>query len=88
MIVGAFITFITYILSGIVSLLPVSAGFPSDVSSSVVTMAGYVAILNVLLPIPTLATVVGIVIAAELAIFTFKTFKWLISHLPFVGGKG
>lgn len=88
MITTGFVYLGATILSLIVAILPTSTGFPAELSSAFVTMGGYVQILDTILPVSTLATVLGILISVDLAIFGFKTFKWLISHLPFVGGRG
>jgi len=88
MIFSAFVYLSAYVLSAIVAILPSGTGFPADVQSAFNTMAGYVQILNTLLPLSTLAAVLVILVAADLAVFAFKTLKWLISHIPFVGGRG
>jgi len=88
MIFSGFIFVVVFLLSTIIGLLPTSTGFPTDVTSAFTTFAGYVQILDTLLPIDTLATVLGIIISVDIAIFTFKTLKWLISHLPVIGGRG
>lgn len=88
MIFTGFVYIGAYILSAIIAILPTSTGFPSEVTDAFTTMAGYVQILDTILPISTLATVLGILIAVDLAIFGFKTLKWLVSHIPFVGGRG
>jgi len=69
-------------------VLPQSAGFSDSVVSAFSTMSGYVQILNTLLPLSTLALVLSVVITLDIAIFGFKTLNWLVSHLPFVGGRG
>jgi len=76
------------LLNWFISLFPVSSGFPSAVSTAVSGLGGYLDIFSPLIPISTLATVVGLVFTVELSILAFKTTKWLISHLPFIGGKG
>ena len=88
MIFTGFVYIGSYILQLIVSILPTSTGFPPDVASAFATMGGYVQMLDTLLPISTLATVLGIIVSVDVAIFGFKTFKWLISHIPAVGGRG
>jgi len=88
MIFSGFVYLGAFILQAIVAVLPTSSGFPPEVASAFTTMAGYVQILNTLLPISTLATVLGLLIAVDVAIFGFKSFKWVISHIPFVGGRG
>jgi len=88
MIFSAFVYLGYYIITALVAVLPSSSGFPADVQSAFTTMAGYVQILNTLLPLSTLATVLALLISVDLAIFGFKSLKWLISHIPFVGGRG
>lgn len=88
MIFTGFVYLASYVLGLIVAILPTSTGFPAEVSNAFTTLGGYVQILNTLLPIPTLATVLAILVSVDLAIFGFKTFKWVLSHLPFIGGRG
>jgi len=75
-------------LSWLIGLFPLSTGFPQDVHTAASSLGGYLGILSPLVPLDTLATVVGLVFAVELSIFAFKTFKWLFSHVPIIGGKG
>ena len=86
MIFSGFVYVATFILTMITAVLPTGTGFPPEVQSAFTQMGGYVGMLNTLLPLSTLATVVAIVFATDLIIFGFKTFRWLISHVPFVGG--
>lgn len=88
MIFSGFVYIGAYILQLIISVLPTSSGFPPEVASAFTTMGGYVQMLDTLLPIQTLATVLAIIISVDVAIFGFKTFKWLLAHIPFVGGRG
>jgi len=73
-------------LSTLISALPAGSGFPSGVHTATSALAGYLHILDPLVPISTLLTCVGLVVGAELALFTFRTLKWLISHIPYFGG--
>lgn len=88
MIFSGFVYLGAFVLDMITSILPSSSGFPPDVQAAFTQMGGYVQMLNTLLPIGTLATVLAIVISVDVAIFGFKTFKWVISHIPAVGGNG
>jgi len=76
------------LLSLVIQILPESTGFPAEVNTAVTSLGGYVGILDPIFPISTLATVVGLVFSTELAIFMFKNSKWIIGHIPWVGGKG
>lgn len=75
-------------LSGILSLFPVGSGFPVEVHSASISLGSYLGLLDSLVPITTLATVVGLVFVFESIIFGFKSAKWIASHLPFIGGRG
>lgn len=88
MIFSTFIYLAAYFLKLVIFFLPTSTGFTSDVTGAFTAMAAYVKLLNTLLPISTMASVLLILTGVELAIFGFKTFKWLISHIPFIGGRG
>jgi len=77
-----------YIVGGLVALLPVSAGFPAGVMQASQSIGAHVGMLNPIIPIGTLATILGIILTVESTIFLFKTGKWLVSFLPFIGGKG
>lgn len=87
--IGEFFLKIPYFfLSWLTSLFPVSSGFPQEVHTAATALGGYLGILDPLVPIATLTTVVGIIFSVELGIFGFKTLKWLISHVPGIGGRG
>lgn len=88
MIVSAFIIFATYILTLVISLFPDSAGLSSSFQTSADTLGGYVGLINTLLPVDALAFAITTLITVQLSVFGFKTFKWVLSHLPWFGGKG
>ena len=88
MITAALIFFASYILIFIAGLLPTSTGIPVAIQNAVVTFGGYLRVIDVLLPVDALGLAMTTVISIQLAIFAFKSFKWLLSHLPFVGGRG
>jgi len=88
MIVTAFVSIITYFLSLLVAVFPESTGLPSELTAATNYLGGYLNLLDPIVPIDTLGTTLGILVLIELAIFGFKTAKWIISHLPMVGGRG
>jgi len=88
MILTAIINFAYFLVSGIISILPASSGFPTAAHTAMAGLGGYLAIWSPVLPITTLITCLGIVFSVEIAIFGFKTFKWILSHIPWIGGKG
>ena len=88
MIFTSFVYLASYIIGILVVALPDGTGFPSEITSAFATMGGYIQILDTLLPIGTLASVLAVLIGVELAIFGFKSIRWLVSYIPFVGGRG
>jgi hypothetical protein len=88
MIINALMYLSLAIVNTVLLVFPNSAGLPAEVGQAFQWIGGYVGILDPIIPIPTLATILSLVISLELFIFGFRTFRWLISHLPFVGGKG
>jgi len=75
-------------LNWLISLFPVSTGFPPEVLEASHVLGGYLGILGPLVPLDTLAVCVAIVFSVEVSIFGFKTLKWLFSHVPLIGGRG
>lgn len=88
MITGAIINLAYFMLNGIISLLPASQGFPPDALAAAHTIGGYVGIFDPIISIATLAATLTLVFSVELGIFGFKTGKWIVGHIPFIGGKG
>jgi len=88
MIISAIITIGSIVLGWIIELFPVSSGFGTEFHTAMQTLGGYLEIWKPILPISTLSSLLGLVIGVELAIFGFKTVKWIVSHVPYVGGKG
>ena len=84
-----FIVSIVYnFLAFLIGLFPTGQGFPTEVHSAFSTLGGYVGLLDPIIPIATMLWCLMLVFGVEIAIFGFKTLKWIISHIPFVGGKG
>jgi len=88
MIFSAFVILASYVILAIAGVLPDSTGFPPEVSAAITTMGQYARVLDLLLPVSTLATIIALVLSTQVAIFTFKSLKWIISYLPFIGGRG
>lgn len=87
MISNALINLAYYIADFFIDLFPVGTGFPPAVHTATASLGGYLRIIDPLLPVSTLATIVTLVVVFELALFAFRTFRWLLTYLPFVGGK-
>jgi len=75
-------------ISFLIGILPTGTGFPSTIHSAFSTLGGYVGIFDVFIPISTLLFCLTTIFGVEIAVFGFKTLKWLISHIPIIGGKG
>jgi len=88
MISSAFLYLASYVVQTIILIFPSSNGLPAEATTAIGTLTGYVGMFDPLIPIPTIATILGLVIAFELAVFAFKGLKWLLSHVPLVGGRG
>jgi len=88
MITDAIISLGFYILSWILAIFPSSTGLPTEVHTAAVGLGGYFGMFSGVLPMTTLQSTIAIVFAVEIAIFGFKTFKWIASHIPWIGGKG
>jgi len=88
MIITAFINILVYLMETAISLFPFGEGLPVEVHESATYIGSYAKTFDAILPINTLFTVLTILITVELIILTFKSFKWLISHIPFIGGRG
>lgn len=88
MITAFFYNFAFAILSAIINIFPTGTGFPTEVHTAVAGIGKYIQLIDTLVPISTLATVIGLVFTVEIAFFGFKTLKWLLSFIPIIGGKG
>jgi len=76
------------LLSWLIGIFPDSTGFPDAAHEAMAGLGGYLGIWSPILPIATLTTVLTLVFGTEIAIFGFKGVKWVISHIPWIGGKG
>jgi hypothetical protein len=88
MIITLLLTFAVFIIETLLLIFPSSTGFPTEVTTAVTTFGSYITIIDAIVPMDTLGYIVGLIIAMELLIFSFKGLRWLISHIPFIGGRG
>jgi len=88
MITTAFITIVDYFFQLIVNVFPTGNGFPPQVHIASQQIGGYVGMFDPIFPVDTLYQIIILVITIEIAILGFKSLKWVISHIPFVGGRG
>lgn len=53
-----------------------------SVSSSITTASTYISALNIILPVATLITILGLVLTIEGAILLIKIINWFIRKIP------
>ncbi len=75
-------------LAFLINLFPEGTGFPAEVHEAFSTLGGYFGIMDVFVPLDIVLWCLITIFSAEIAIFGFKTMKWVISHIPLLGGKG
>lgn len=81
-------TLIYNFLSFLINLLPTGAVFPSSVHTAFTTLGSYFGIMDSFISLSVLYWCLITIFGVEVAIFGFKTIKWIISHIPLFGGKG
>lgn len=87
MITSAIISMAALLIEKVLSWFPASTGFPAEVETAFSSLGEYVKLFDSLVPISTLAICLSLVFGTEIIIFGFRSVKWLISHIPFIGGK-
>jgi len=85
MIFDAFLQVIYGGIAEIIQLFPLSAGYPTEVTTAFAYLGGYFGMLDPLVPTATLATCVALVLTYELLIFAFKMLQWIYSKIPIFG---
>lgn len=88
MIFSSFVYLGSFLIGALLLILPSGTGFPPEVTTAITEMGSYVVLLDTLLPVATLGIVLAILFSVELAIFGFKALRWMVSFLPFIGGRG
>lgn len=87
MITNAIINLGYYLISFIIGIFPTGGGFGVDIHNSAKMVGGYLDIISPLVPITTLLATTTLLFTFEIGVFGFKTLKWIVSHIPFIGGK-
>jgi len=87
MIIDAFLGILVYVLNIVINIFPNGAGLPQQVHTASVAIGGYAHTFDALLPIDTLFTVLILTITVQLAVSAFQALRWLISYVPFIGGR-
>jgi hypothetical protein len=80
--------FILLILIGIIQIVILPITFLPDVAlplvmlASITAAAGFIGILDMVLPISTIFAIFTFYIGVEIGIFTYKIIKWIYSKIP------
>jgi len=85
MITSAFLYLTALIISTLLLVFPASEGLPTEFSTALTTLSGYVGILDPIVPISTLASALGIILLFEATIFAFRGISWVYQRIPFLG---
>jgi len=72
----------------IISVFPFSAGFSTAFTDAFDSLNSYIMALDVIFPVSDLLICLTIVLGTQLIIFGFGFLRWIVSHVPFIGGKG
>jgi hypothetical protein len=75
-------------LQFLINIFPVGTGFSTGFHTAMTSLGAYLHILDPIIPINILLTCLLFIFGVEIAIFGFKTLKWIISHIPWIGGHG
>lgn len=73
-------------LSFMIGILPAGHNLPPEILSGAVEVGGTIGIFSPVLPVATLGAALAILFGAQIGIWTWKTLKVLMTHLPWIGG--
>lgn len=76
-IIGAFVYGVTYPIRSLSDVV-----ISSDIATSIATASGAINSFSFILPISTIFAILGLVIAIEGFVFTYKAIMWIIKRLP------
>jgi len=78
------ITFLTLLAN----LFPIASSMASGVASALSSASSSLWALNAFIPVPTIALATGIAVSVEIVLLSFRFARFIISYIPFFGGKG
>lgn len=87
MVITALLTFVYYLLLGLLQILPQGGSIPASWTSGVVTVWGYVNAFSLVVPIAELLIALGIILAWDIFAFAWHFIPWLLKKLPFLNIK-
>jgi len=88
MIADLFFSIVFWLVNGLINMLPASQGIPADAFVALRMIGGDIGMFNGVFPTSTLLLCLTIVFGGAIGIYGFRTLKWVISHLPWIGGRG
>ena len=88
MITTALLNLAYFLVAGAIAIFPSGSGLPVEVHDAASYLGQYLMLIDGLIPVATLVVVITVTFSAEIAIFGFRTLKWIFSYLPFIGGRG
>jgi len=83
MIITILFKIFTTLIAMLFSLLPVVSALPSNISSAIGSVFGYMVPFNFLIPFPALFGALAFVLTMEVGLFTFKILVFIYNRLPF-----
>lgn len=68
----------------LISLFPdANVNIVSEIDEFMSAFRGAMSISNVFFPVSTLMWAMGLILSVEIALFSFKVYKWLVSNMTF-----
>jgi len=61
--------------------------FSAEVHSAALTLGENFGLIDFIVPTTTLALAVGAVYSIDIAMWTWRTIRWIMTHIPFIGGR-
>lgn len=71
--------------SFLIGVLPDSTGLPQGLQDAFTLVFGAIQTVSYLIPVDSLFTALGIVVAYEVALWLFFGFLWVWKRIPFIG---
>jgi len=81
MITNFLLSILSAFVNGVVSFLPVGS-LPTEISSALATMWGYVNLFSYVVAVDTLIQVVGLVLVFDLVVMAWHFINWIIRKIP------
>jgi len=81
MLVNFILNIVYSVINGFIGLFP-TASLNDDIINSINTASGYLSGLNIVLPITTILSIVGLFLTIETILITIKIINWFIRKIP------